>query len=501
MDPQENRNPETPPSAPAFPSHPRAWLAGLLVALTAGAGLAARLGAGPSPGAGSTGPATLHFAATGSGPVDLGARLDREAIMDRGDGTVMMELVLRGHAHEGATPPRSATDLVVVLDRSGSMQGEPLVHARASTRELVAGLGRSDRFALVSYANDARVDIPLSPAVDDARRVWRSRLDAVAAHGGTNMARGLDLANEIAAGARAAGRSVRVILISDGHANQGDHTLEGLRARAGRAVSGEFVLTTVGVGDGFDERLMTALADAGTGNFYYVRDVERLASVFGDEFLSARETVARGLALEIEPGAGVSVVDAAGYPLEQAGDTVSVRPGALYAGQERRLWLTFEVDEDRRDPDGPPIELGRVALRYRTLDDTPHLLALADRPSVAVVAEPRDFYAALDAEAYTEQLASDGLGSLRQRVAEAVQAGERGRARRLLDGFEQRNAPVLEGLGYVAEETEAMVEVKQMREEVDAALAPSAPAGSANALGKSLSSRGYDQRRAGAKRK
>ena len=60
-------------------------------------------------------------------------------------------------------------------------------------------------------------------------------------------------------------------------------------------MSGEYVLSAVGVGQDFDETLMSALADAGTGNFYYLPDARELAGIFAGEFASARETVARGL--------------------------------------------------------------------------------------------------------------------------------------------------------------------------------------------------------------
>lgn len=491
------------PAASSAPARRRQWwIAALLVATTAAAGVAARMGPSGAPASGGTGdPTPLRFAAPGGGPVAFSARLDREAVMEDGDGTVMMELLLHAGRAPDAPPVRTPTALVVVLDRSGSMQGEAMDHARASARELMARLGPDDRFALVSYADDARIDIPLDPPTGERPDLWRARLESIAARGGTNMARGLDLADRIAAGARAPGRSVRVILISDGHANQGDHSLEGLRARAARAVPGEFVLSAVGVGDGFDERLMTALADAGTGNFYYVPDVEELASVFGDEFLSARETVARALAVSVETGDGVTLVDAAGYPIERAGAASVVRPGALFAGQERRLWLTLRVAPERRARADGPVELGRVALHYSGIDETRHTAALGPVPRVQVVQRADDFYAAIDVPAYAAQLATDGLGSLRQRVAEAVRSGEADRARFLIDEFEREELGQLRALGYAVEKHEASGAIVRMRDDVDAALAPAAPAGAANELGKALSSEGHDARRAGAKRR
>jgi len=501
MESREIQNPAQSSPSGRIPLRREWWIAAALIAVTATAGLAASRSGQTSPDPGTGGKLPVAFSAAGAGPVDFSARLDREAVMAGGDGLVMMELLMRGHEAALAAGVRVPTDLVIVLDRSGSMQGEPLYHAKASARELVARLGAQDRFALVSYADGARVEVPLGVASEEARRRWNASLEAIGASGGTEMSSGLDVANQIALAARAPGRSLRVILISDGHANQGDPSREGLCARAARAVSGEFVLSTVGVGAGFDEQLMTAIADAGTGNFYYVRDVEQLASVFGDEFQSARETVARALAVEIEPAPGISVRDAGGYPLERIGERVVLHPGALFAGQERRLWLTLAVDPDRIAAAEAPVELGAFALSFRRNDDAPGRLVLAGTPRVTVVQREAEFFASVDTDAYTAHLASDGLGSLRQSVANAVGRGDRAQALRAIEAFERKNEEMLDGLGQSPAASEPLQEAGRLRDEVEAALAPAAPPSARNDLGKALTAEGQDLRRQGAKRK
>ena len=140
------------------------------------------------------------------------------------------------------------------------------------------------------------------------------------------MSGGLDLGLDAGRARRAAPGARRAsILISDGLANQGDAIARGPRcARAARAARGEYVLSTVGVGADFNEYLMTALADAGTGNYYYLADAATTsASVFAREFDAARTTVAVGArGRRSSRRAGVRVVDAAGYPLEPTGDGV-----------------------------------------------------------------------------------------------------------------------------------------------------------------------------------
>ncbi|HVN40360.1 MAG TPA: hypothetical protein VMW19_19530 [Myxococcota bacterium] len=126
---------------------------------------------------------------------------------------------------------------------------------------------------------------------------------------------------------------------------------------------------------------MSALADAGTGNFYYLPDVRELAGIFAGEFAAARETVARGLVVELAPGSGIELVDAAGYPLERMASRVAFRPGDLYAGQVRRVFLTLRAPTGREGA----LETGALALRWQDPDGSgraPPPLAL---PSLACV--------------------------------------------------------------------------------------------------------------------
>src|SRR5262249_17291493 len=119
----------------------RSMIAGALVAATALAGAAAR-GKSPAP------VPTPTFSAPPTGPVTFSGHLDRTAVLRSGDGLVRMELVIGGKGDETAHAHRVPTDLVIVLDRSGSMAGEKIAHARAAVYELVAGLGPQDRFGL-----------------------------------------------------------------------------------------------------------------------------------------------------------------------------------------------------------------------------------------------------------------------------------------------------------------------------------------------------------------
>jgi Ca-activated chloride channel family protein len=466
--------------------------AGGLLLTTALAGAAAR-GVGRVSVAGAADRQTI-FAAPATGSVSFTGHLDRTAVLLGRDGVVRMELTMAA-ARDGREPGvRRATDALIILDRSGSMAGEKIEHARAAVRQLLAQLGPEDRFALVTYSTEAAVTIPLSPVDERMRAAWMAALGDIHADGNTNLSGGLDLGLDLIEHARGAGRVAHVILISDGLANQGDPTTAGLTRRAQRAAHGEYMLSTVGVGADFNEYLMTALADAGTGNYYYLRDANDLASVFAREFDAARTTVASGLAVQIQPAPGVRVVDASGYPFESTGAGVVFRPGSLYSGQERRVWVTLTVPQHTV----AEYDLGRFSLSYSNGHDRT-TLSLTDAPRVACVQAADQFYAHVDVGAWTQSVIVDAYNKMQEEVAREVKAGRRDAALQSLHQFKDETAKMNARL-QSAPVAAQLRTLHQLEGQVSAAFEGPRQAERQNDLSKEASAQALDARRAGSKK-
>lgn len=470
----------------------RLLAAGALVLATALVGAAARGIGRTSATSPPSGKAT--FAATSTGPVSFSGQLDRTAVLRGGDGVVRMELTMAA-AGSATTPTRRVpTDLVIVLDRSGSMGGEKIEHARAAVRELVSQLGAQDRFALVTYANDADLAVPLAAPTDATRNAWLGTIAALRPDGGTNMAAGLDVGLGLIERGRASGRVPRLILISDGLANQGDATPDGLRRRAGRAARGEFALSTVGVGTDFNEELMTALADAGTGNYYYLAGSQDLATVFAREFDAARTTVASGLAVRVRPAAGVRVLDAAGYPLAQDADGITFFPGTLFDGQERRVWVTLAVPAHTLGD----LDLGQFSLTYGAGGERV-TLAFADAPRVACVASEDDFVAAIDSSSWTRSVTADAYNEMQAEVAREVKAGRRDQALQRLRQWKDETA-TLNARVQSAPVAARIDAAGALEREVRDAFEGADQAAKQNALSKAKVAESVDARRPGSKK-
>jgi Ca-activated chloride channel family protein len=209
--------------------------------------------------------------------VGFATTLDRSAIALGGDGLVRVEVTIK--ADDVAERARVDSDLLVVLDRSGSMSGDRIAKARGAVMALIDQLSEGDRLGLVIFDGSAQRLIPLEAATPAAKAHWRGLVHGIEPGGGTNLSEGLDQGLALLEARRRAGRAGRLLLLSDGEANAGDVSQEGLRARGQRAARAELVLSTIGIGEGFNEYLMAQVADAGTGNFHYLASADKLGSI------------------------------------------------------------------------------------------------------------------------------------------------------------------------------------------------------------------------------
>ena len=463
-----------------------------LVLVTALAGAAARRSGSIEPTLAPDG--VRRFAAASSGPVTFTGSLDKTAVLVGSEPTVRMELVIGGEARKATSGNHLPTDLVVILDHSGSMGGEKIEHARAAIRELIGRLGPDDRFGLVTYSSGAGIAIEPAKADARAQEGWLATVAGIGPAAGTNMSSGLDLGIDLIERIRQPGRVLCAILISDGLANEGDPSLEGLVGRAGRTARAEYMLTTIGVGADFNEYLMSALADAGTGNYYYLKNATDLAGVFVREFDAARATIASGLEVRIDPGDGVEVVDAAGYPLEKSGNETVFRPGSVFAGQERRIWVTLRVPNSAAGEHS----LGRFSLAYRDGAER-STLTFGQMPRVVSVEREKDFYASVDVDAWTRSVVVDEYNKMQEEVAREVKAGNRAAALSAVKSFRDETGALNARLQAPAVQ-QRIDSLQKLEAEVASAFEGADQAARQNELSKARSADALDQRRAGSKR-
>jgi Ca-activated chloride channel family protein len=109
-------------------------------------------------------------------------------------------------------------------------------------------------------------------------------------------------------------------------------------------------VSTVGLGDDYNEDLMTALAEASNANYYYVKDAEKLPSVFAQELGMARSLMARNVVIRIEAPDGVHLKEIIGQPEIDCHDrVVEIKMPELFGAEKRRFLVRCLADEKKAD--------------------------------------------------------------------------------------------------------------------------------------------------------
>lgn len=275
------------------------------------------------------------------------ARADRRFIRSahRSERFVLVELDAPASNRKTQRDP---LNVAFVIDRSGSMSGGKLDLARRAVETAVERLLPMDRFAVVVYDDRIDVVVESTPASREAKSMAVDRLRTIDARGSTNLGEGwLRGAEQVALaqaarGAGATGTSVnRVLLLTDGLANQGITDAAELTKHAVELRSRGVTTSTFGVGEDFDEQLLQSMADAGGGHFYFIANAAQIIDQIASEVGELLEVVARDATVEVTApdGVGMVVDSLSRFPVESRGNRVLVRIGDLVAEQHLEVVL------------------------------------------------------------------------------------------------------------------------------------------------------------------
>ena len=259
---------------------------------------------------------------------------------------------------------RPPVNLAFVLDRSGSMSGQKIRLAAQAVEEGIGRLKATDRFSVVIYDDQVEVLAPGTSATPEARRAAIDRLRDVDARGTTDLGGGWLTGCEQVATTLMADGVNRALLLSDGLANVGMTDSAELARHATELRARGVSTSTFGVGNDFDEALLSAMAQAGGGHFYDIATAEAIRDHISSEVGEALEVVARDVALEVTVPGGIDVQSLGAFPMRDAGGRALVALGDLVSEQQVEVPLRLAF---------PLGEVGAVM---------PAVLALSDRDGV-----------------------------------------------------------------------------------------------------------------------
>jgi Ca-activated chloride channel family protein len=415
------------------------------------------------------------------GAVTMTVTLDNQNLLMPGKGKVHMAVDLK--ATDRSPNKRLPMNVALVIDRSGSMRGEKIEKTREAARHFIKQLSDKDRIAIVSYSDDVRVDLPSQLATKEIKKQALDAISRIHAGGSTLLSGGLFRGQSEVQKNLATGQVNRVILMSDGLANRGIVDTKALSQHTQKAAQRGVSATTMGVGTDYNEDLMTAVADHGSGNYYFIKESKAIANVFGQELKKMFSTVAQNATVELVLDDGVDLKQVFGYTFHRKGEKVIIPLAELFAGQKRSILIELQAPALREGK----LALGQVSFRFNDV------LAggkeqLAEAKLDINVTKDKKLVEATRNRSVEERIGEVQVATVMNTAANLVKEGRFGEAKKLIRKQRAMTINQSRGLGGSARLDKQAVELDDLEKLFDRA--ESAPA-SAPAAIKATKTKGY----------
>lgn len=264
-----------------------------------------------------------------------------------------------------------ALNLVAVVDRSGSMDGEPIELVKIALSAMVKQLDHKDQISIVSYGSDAELILKPTSVTQANIDNINTVIMGIEVNGGTNLEAGLIMGYAIAEkNLNEKYQRSRLMLFTDERPNIGNTDADGFIEHAVAYSEKGIGLTTIGIGDHFGNELATSVGSVRGGNVHFVRNQEDASRLFGAELNTMVSELAYDLDLLIEPESGYRISGVYGVPkdfLSWKGDgKVNLHLPTVFAGTKQgAIFVSMESVADEHLPSNTVDTLeSKLTLRY-----------------------------------------------------------------------------------------------------------------------------------------
>jgi len=293
--------------------------------------------------------------------IRLNAALSTPVMLANKKQSVYLRVGLTGIRLE--TEQVAPINVALVIDKSGSMQGEKIRRAKDAAQMAVDRLRKNDIIALVTYNHHAETLLPATLVQN--KEMIKTAINKLTAGGSTALFDGVEKGAKEIRQFFDRKRVNRIILVSDGLANVGPSTPEDLGVLGALLGKENIVVTTMGLGLGYNEDLMTRLAEKSDGNHAFIENATDLARFFAHEFSDLFSVVSQEVNVTIIGVEGVQPLRVLGRNAEIHDQQVLVKLNQLYSNQEKYVLVELEV---------PPTKVNQermiagVAVIYRNIE-------------------------------------------------------------------------------------------------------------------------------------
>ncbi|MBF0119474.1 MAG: VWA domain-containing protein [Desulfobacterales bacterium] len=394
--------------------------------------------------------------------INLSGSIAQEKIFVGGDGNVSLLLNLKAQNIYSNDKEKKNIDMVIVLDRSGSMQGEKINNAKQAVLKLLSSLSDNDRFALISYSDNVFKHSDFITINNDNLKWLSSIIYQIIPDGSTNLGDGLKEGINLFLNSPKNENNRKLILISDGLANVGITDPIMLGSIASIASNKAFSISSVGVGSDFNEQLMTSIADQGCGKYYFLDNASLFAEVFQKELNNTKATIATNLEIRVPQSNGIKLLDASGYPVKLMDGYYAFYPGDIMSGQTKKLFLTFNlpVNSEKR------FEISNISIKYLHGDKN-YVTTLSNSFHIACVKNSDEAIGSINKNLWEEKVLNEDYNKLKEEVAQDIQKGAKKEAISRIQKYHDTQQALNSQLGSIKVEQNLKKDINELREVVN----------------------------------
>lgn len=345
------------------------------------------------------------------------ATYKKSAILSNFSQKIQVAIRLQGPPTPDDLPERSDLRLAIVLDRSGSMSGQPLKEAKRCAKEIVNSLTVKDKVAIITYDNKVQVVAPLTSL--EKRTELISKISSIRSGGMTNLFGGWEAGAKQLEEGTSKDTISRILILSDGNANEGltdpSEICQVVENYTDKGIS----TSSYGLGNSFNEDLMVGMANSGNGSSYYGETADDLKEPFMEELALLNAICAKNLQIsfKLKEGVGHSVIN----------QNIVINDGwhkmvnLTYDGE---AWLAFDLTLPSSlsgNGNGEMISLGMVEGSYSDLDGKKHQFQMnLELPSLS----PSAFEVITEDAWLKERLSELEVSAIQMEANEAAKRGK-----------------------------------------------------------------------------
>ncbi len=259
------------------------------------------------------------------------------------DTTSREHLLVMLRAGSAAIGRRAPLNLCLVIDRSGSMEGEPLDYVKRACGYVVDLLEPSDVLSIVTFEEQVDVVMPARRVMNKA--LIKEHINRIQPGNTTNLYDGLVTGCMQVSSVGASGYLNRVLLLTDGEPTAGIKDFGSIVQQVAQQKQGGITVTALGFGSDYNEELMAGIARRSGGNYYYIAQPSLIPEVFRRELETLMTITARNVRIRMTLPRGVRCRYVYGAPTPQFGSrTVEYQVSDIERGSAIASLSEWEFD-------------------------------------------------------------------------------------------------------------------------------------------------------------